>query len=67
MANGKTICFSKEILEREGVVVLPLRKWRVIEDNLEDLDVSFRNSGKRHSQKEKREEINPLRESIKKI
>lgn len=39
MANGKTICFSKESLEKEGVVVLPLRKWRVIEEDLEDLEM----------------------------
>ncbi|MBZ1345502.1 MAG: hypothetical protein KY055_02665 [Candidatus Nealsonbacteria bacterium] len=38
--NTETITLPKSaIKEKEGVVILPLRKWKKIEENLEDLEM----------------------------
>ena len=43
--STKTITLPKEALrEKEGVVILPLKKWREIEEGLEDLEM-YRSEG----------------------
>ena len=39
--NSKNITLPRPIInQKEGVVILPLKKWKEIEDKLEDLDMA---------------------------
>lgn len=55
------------IKEKEGIVILPLKKWRKIEDDLEDLEM-YRSEGlvKEIEKRRKEKEMVPLEKLLKK-
>ncbi len=53
----KNITLSKEdVRETEGVVILPLKKWKKIEEDLEDLEM-YRSENLAKEIKKAREEV----------
>ena len=56
-----------DIREKEGVVILPLEKWRKIEEKLEDLEMYRSESlAKEIEKKRKEKETVPLEKLLKK-
>jgi len=64
----KNIISSRvDILEKEGIVILPLKKWKDIERGLEDLEMRCSGAlAEEISERRKEKKIIPLRDLLKK-
>lgn len=66
--NPKNIVLPKSIIrEKEGIVILPLKKWKKIEESLEDLEM-YRSEGlvKEIAKRRKEKKTVPLEKLLKK-
>jgi len=68
MANQNTISLPKSVIrEKEGIVILPLRKWKMIEEALEDLEMYRSESLAKEIEKRRKEKKTiPLEKLLKK-
>ena len=65
---SKNIVLPKTIIkEKEGIVILPLKKWKIIEEQLEDLEMYSSESLAREIEKRRKaKKTIPLKSLLKK-